>query len=87
MMEALGAAFRAVVSGLRQAMMARSAIKGEFHIEQTMIRSRGNDPLKFSADDDDALAALLGVGRRLGLQPAGRSTRRCATSGCMSWRW
>ncbi len=70
MMGALGAAFRAVVSGLRQAMIARSAIKGEFRIEQTMIRSRGNNPLKFSADDDDALAALLGVGRRLGLQPA-----------------
>ena len=63
MMEALGAAFRAVVSGLRQAMIARSAVKGEFRIEQTMIRSRGNNPLKFSADDDDALAALLGVGR------------------------
>jgi type VI secretion system FHA domain protein len=63
-MEALGAAFRAVVSGLRLALIARSAIKGEFRIEQTMIRSRGNNPLKFSADDDDALLALLGAGRR-----------------------
>ncbi|MGD9614993.1 MAG: type VI secretion system-associated FHA domain protein TagH [Alphaproteobacteria bacterium] len=70
MMEALGAAFRAVVSGLRQAMIARSAVKGEFRIEQTIIRSRGNNPLKFSADDDDALAALLGVGRRPHLEPA-----------------
>ena len=75
MMEALGAAFRAVVSGLRQAMIARSAIKGEFRIEQTMIRSRGNNPLKFSADDDDALAALLGVGRRAG-PPARRGDQR-----------
>jgi type VI secretion system protein ImpI/type VI secretion system protein len=70
MMEALGAAFRAVVSGLRQAMIARSAVKSEFRIEQTIIRSRGNNPLKFSADDDDALAALLGIGRRSGLEPA-----------------
>jgi type VI secretion system FHA domain protein len=62
-MTALGAAFREAVSGLRQAMIARAAIKGEFRIEQTMIRSRGNNPLKFSADDDDALAALLGAGR------------------------
>lgn len=62
-MEALGAAFRAVVAGLRQAMIARSAIKGEFRIEQTIIRSRGNNPLKFSADDDDALVALIGAGR------------------------
>ena len=63
MMEALGAAFRAAVGGLRQAMIARSAIKGEFRIEQTIIRARGNNPLKFSADDDDALAALIGAGR------------------------
>src|SRR6516165_9804434 len=63
-MEALGTAFRELISGLRQAMIARSAIKGEFRIEQTMIRSRGNNPLKFSADDDDAMLALLGPGRR-----------------------
>jgi type VI secretion system FHA domain protein len=62
-METLGAAFRTIVSGLRQALIARAAIKGEFRIEQTMIRARGNNPLKFSADDDDALLALLGVGR------------------------
>jgi type VI secretion system FHA domain protein len=64
-MEALGAAFRALVSGLRLALIARSAIKGEFRIEQTVIRSRGNNPLKFSADDDDALLALLGAGRHV----------------------
>jgi len=68
-MAALGAAFRALVAGLRQALIARASIKGEFRIEQTMIRSRGNNPLKFSADDDDALSALLGVGRRTDMTP------------------
>ena len=68
-MEALGAAFRAFVAGLRQAMIARAAVKGEFRIEQTMIRSRGNNPLKFSADDEDAMAALLGAGRRSDMSP------------------
>jgi type VI secretion system FHA domain protein len=68
-MNALGAAFRAVVSGIRQALIARSSIKGEFRIEQTMIRARGNNPLKFSADDDDALSAVLGVGRRIDVTP------------------
>ena len=63
-MEGLGATFREVVFGLRQLMIARAAIKTEFRIEQTGIRSRGNNPLKFSANDDDALAALLGAGRR-----------------------
>ncbi|MFN0115504.1 MAG: type VI secretion system-associated FHA domain protein TagH [Paracoccaceae bacterium] len=69
-MEKLGAAFRALVTGLRQTLIARAAIKGEFRIEQTMIRARGNNPLKFSAGDDDALAALLGAGRRTEMTPA-----------------
>ncbi len=60
----IGAAFRSVVSGLRQSMIARAAVKREFRIGQTMIRPAGNNPLKFSADDDDALAALLGIGRQ-----------------------
>jgi type VI secretion system FHA domain protein len=59
----LGRAFRSVVSGLRGTMIARAAVKGEFRIGQTVIRAGGNNPLKFSADDDDALAALLGISR------------------------
>lgn len=68
-LERIGAAMRAGVSGLRQTLMARSSIKDEFRIEQTMIRPSGNNPLKFSLDDDDALATLLGIGRR-GSMPA-----------------
>jgi type VI secretion system FHA domain protein len=70
MMSGLGKAFRALVSGLRAVLIARATIKGEFRIEQTMIRARGNNPLKFSANDDDALTALLGVGRRTDMEPA-----------------
>jgi type VI secretion system FHA domain protein len=70
MMTELGRAFRAVVSGLREVLIARATIKSEFRIEQTMIRARGNNPLKFSADDDDALTALLGVGRRTDMAPS-----------------
>ena len=66
-LRSLGGAFRAVVSGLRSTMMARAAIKGEFRIDQTTIQAAGNNPLKFSADDDDALAALLGIGRSTGM--------------------
>jgi type VI secretion system protein ImpI/type VI secretion system protein len=66
----LGAAFRAVVSGIRQTLIARASVKSEFRIEQTMIRARGNNPLKFSAGDDDALAALLGTGRRTDMPAA-----------------
>jgi type VI secretion system FHA domain protein len=69
-MEGLGAAFRALVGGLRQTMIARAAIKGEFRIEQTLIRARGNNPLKFSANDADALAALMGAGRHTDMNAA-----------------
>jgi type VI secretion system FHA domain protein len=68
--ERLGSATRATVSGLRSTLMARASIKDEFRIEQTMIRASGNNPLKFSLDDDDALATLLGTGRRTGMGPA-----------------
>lgn len=64
-MEALGQAFRAFVAGLRGAMIARAAVKGEFRIEQTTVRVRANNPLKFAAGDDDAIAALLGVRRHV----------------------
>jgi type VI secretion system protein ImpI/type VI secretion system protein len=69
LMRRLGSALRATVAGIRQALIARATIKNEFRIEQTMIRARGNNPLKFSADDDDALAALLGLGRRADMAP------------------
>lgn len=69
-MRALGQAFRNLVSGLRAVMIARADIKSEFRIEQTRIQARGNNPLKFSADDDDALAALLGTGRRTDMGPS-----------------
>jgi type VI secretion system FHA domain protein len=51
-------------------LIARASIKSEFRIEQTMIRARGNNPLKFAANDDDAVAALLGVGRHSDMAPA-----------------
>ncbi len=69
MMLALGKAFRTLVAGLRAVLIARASIKSEFRIEQTMIRARGNNPLKFSAGDDDALTALLGTGRRIDMTP------------------
>ena len=69
-MHELGAAFRALVEGLRQALIARASIKEEFRVTQTQIRTRGNNPLKFSAGDDDALTALLGAGRKTDMGPA-----------------
>ncbi|HTZ72060.1 MAG TPA: type VI secretion system-associated FHA domain protein TagH [Acetobacteraceae bacterium] len=64
-----GAAFRAFVAGLREVLIVRAEVKGAMGIDKTMIRARGNNPLKFAAGDDDALAALFGA-RRGTMPPA-----------------
>jgi len=58
-MRLLGALFRETVRGLREVLAARSSIKSEFRLTQTMIQPVENNPLKFSLGDDDAMAALL----------------------------
>ncbi len=58
-----GMVFRAMVEGLRQVLISRAAIKNEFRVEQTMLRARDNNPLKFSVTDQDAVTALLQPGR------------------------
>jgi type VI secretion system protein ImpI/type VI secretion system protein len=64
-----GAAFRAFVAGLREVLIVRAEVKDTLGIDKTSIRPRGNNPLKFSAGDDDALMALLGTGRRTEMTP------------------
>lgn len=54
-----GALLRAAVAGIRALLIARGSVKREFRIEQTMLRSKENNPLKFAASDEQALAALL----------------------------
>ena len=51
--------FRVLVEGLRQVLMSRAAIKNEFRVEQTMLRARDNNALKFAVTTEDAIAALL----------------------------
>ena len=73
-MRAYGQVFRAMTEGLREVVMARTAIKGEMRIEQTMIRSTNNNPLKFSMTPDDAVLAMLSAGRP-GYMPALTATK------------
>lgn len=65
-LRALGAAFHAAISGLRQLLIARADVKREFRIEQTMLRSAGNNPVKFAASDEQALTSLLSAGPQTG---------------------
>ena len=54
-----GEVLRAAVSGMRSLLMARSDIKGEFRIAQTVLQVSNNNPLKFARTDEQALADLL----------------------------
>lgn len=55
----IGLLVRTMTEGLRQAMASRGQIKSEFRLQQTMIGPAGNNPLKFSVSDDEALIRLL----------------------------
>ena len=60
MMEAVGKLVRVTVDRLRAVQIGRSAIKREFRIQATRFRFGDNNPIKFSADTDAALQAILG---------------------------
>jgi type VI secretion system FHA domain protein len=55
----LGQIIRIVVDGLMDILKSRQRIKEEFRMHQTMFRPVDNNPLKFSANVEDALHNLL----------------------------
>jgi len=55
----LGQVLRVVVDGLMEVLRARGEIKNEFRLQQTTFKPRENNPLKFSANVEDALHNLL----------------------------
>ena len=55
----LGQVLRVVVDGLMVVLRARGEIKSEFRLQQTTFKPRENNPLKFSANVEDALHNLL----------------------------
>jgi type VI secretion system FHA domain protein len=55
----LGEILRVVVAGLIDVLQSRQRIKEEFRMRQTVFRPADNNPLKFSANVDDALHNLL----------------------------
>src|SRR4029453_1012234 len=54
-----GEILRVVVSGVMDVLQARQQIKEEFRMRMTHFRPADNNPLKFSANVDDALHNLL----------------------------
>jgi len=55
----LGQIFRVVVGGVMDILRARQQLKDEFRMRQTQFRPADNNPLKFSANVDDALHNLF----------------------------
>jgi type VI secretion system protein len=58
-LRAAGEVFRAMVEGLLQVLMSRAEIKNALRVERTILRAGDNNPLKFAAGAEDAIAALL----------------------------
>lgn len=56
----LGHIMRSVVQGLIEVLRARSEIKTEFRMPVTQVKVSENNPLKFAANAEDALANLFG---------------------------
>jgi type VI secretion system protein ImpI len=56
----LGNIMRSVVQGLIEVLRARSEIKTEFRMPVTQVKVSENNPLKFAANAEDALANLFG---------------------------
>ncbi len=57
--EVVGGVVREMVSGLMQVLGSRSTIKNEFRMNVTTIQPVENNPLKFSANVDDALENMF----------------------------
>ncbi|AZF55796.1 Uncharacterized protein ImpI/VasC [Pseudomonas sp. R4-34-07] len=68
-MESIGRSYRLMVEGLIDVLRARASLKGEFRMQQTMIRPAENNPLKFAPNADEALLLLLRHGNQAFMAP------------------
>jgi FHA domain-containing protein len=68
-LQRVGALLRAMTQGTLELLTARMVAKRELGAASTQLRTRENNPLKFSPDVDTALAHLLGPAERGFLDP------------------
>ncbi len=57
--EILGLIYRETIQGMMEILSARSSIKNEFRLTQTVIQPVENNPLKVSLNVDEAMSTLL----------------------------
>ncbi|MEP2639711.1 type VI secretion system-associated FHA domain protein TagH, partial [Roseobacter sp.] len=58
-MARLGRVMAAMITGLRDIMMTRAALKSEMRVNRTMIEAGANNPLKFSVSAVQAIEAMI----------------------------
>ena len=58
-MKTLGVLFRDLVDGMMTVLRARAELKSQFRVSMTTIRPMNNNPLKFTANVEDAMKVLL----------------------------
>jgi type VI secretion system FHA domain protein len=63
LMRNVGETFRAAVLGIREMLLVRSSMRSQLRLMHTVLRSTGNNSLKFALDDDHALQTLLSAPR------------------------
>jgi type VI secretion system FHA domain protein len=59
LMEDVGRIFAVMLEGLQELLQSRALLKERLQLSRTMIKSKSNNPIKFSAGIDDALPRLL----------------------------
>ena len=59
MMKTAGSTMREMIFGIISLLTSRSNLKNAFHLDQTTVLPRHNNPLKFSRNTDDLLMQLL----------------------------
>jgi type VI secretion system FHA domain protein len=69
LLRAAGAFIREITAGLMAMLRGRMEMKNQFRVSRTIIRTAGNNPLKFSLTAEDALK-LLFVDKKPGFLPA-----------------
>lgn len=58
-MSRMGHVLRVMITGMREILMTRTSIKSEFRIKQTVLKTGGNNPLKFSISPEQAVEAMV----------------------------
>ena len=91
-MARMGQIMAAIITGMRDILMTRAALKSEMRMDRTMINAGGNNPLKFSVSAEQAIEAMIrpsvkAIWRLTRLSPKRSTTsRHTKLQRCPAWK-